>query len=183
MRTMRRHRAFSLVEVLIAVAIIALLAAAVIPSVAGQLRHGQASAISDEINNLSDAIVAYRTNVLKYPLTLDELSTQPTTASKDLCGNFMVNANINQWRGPYVTRVISGDFPVGDATVNNLLTHTGGAGNGTLQINIDFVDTVAMVDLEKQFDPTFDVNAGSIKWNRTGANVGILTYVMPTRGC
>jgi general secretion pathway protein G len=187
MLSFTRKPGFTLAEILVALAIIALLTAVIIPTVGGRLRQSQASAIADELTSLTTAINAYRQNVLKYPLKLDLLTNTPTTASQDICGTLMVAANINKWQGPYLARPITTDtdFPVGDATVNDLLVRnpSSGAGVGTLQIKMDVVDTVAAVALESQYDGNADFTSGSILWTRTNPGVGTLTYLMPIRGC
>jgi prepilin-type N-terminal cleavage/methylation domain-containing protein len=181
-------RGFSLAEILVALAIIALLTAVIIPTIGGRLRQSQASAIADELNNLTTAITAYRENVLKYPFKLDLLTNTPTTASQDICGVLMVNANINKWQGPYLARPITTDtdFPIGDATVNDQLVRNPSGvqtGVGTLQIKMVEVDTVAAVTLESQFDGNADFTTGSVLWTRTNPGVGTLTYLIPIRGC
>jgi prepilin-type N-terminal cleavage/methylation domain-containing protein len=181
-----RRRGFTLAEILIGVAIVAILAALLVPTVGGRLRQAQASAIGDELTNLTSAITAYRQNVLKYPMTLALLTTTPTTGHKDICGVNMVNANISRWQGPYLARSITEDFPVGDASVRDTLVRSPSGiqtGVGLLQIRIDDVDTVAAVALEAQYDGNADFTTGSIIWGRTNPYVGILTYSIPIRGC
>jgi prepilin-type N-terminal cleavage/methylation domain-containing protein len=183
-----RKRGFTLAEILVALAIIALLTAVVIPTIGGRLRQSQASAIADELTNLTTAISAYRENVLKYPYKLDLLTNTPVAGtSQDICGTLMVAANVNKWQGPYLARPIltNTDFPIGDATVNDQLVRTpvSGAGVGTLQINMDVVDTVAAVALEAQFDGNANFTTGSIVWTQTNPGVGTLTYSIPIRGC
>jgi len=185
----RRYRGFTLAEIVVAVAIVALMAAVIVPTVAGSLRQSQASAVADELTNLTTAINAYRQNVLKYPFKLDLLTNTPVAGtSQDICGVTMVALNVNKWQGPYLSRPIatSTDFPIGDATVEDQLARNPSGvqtGVGTLQIKIDAVDTVAAVSLEAQLDGNADFTAGSFIWNRTGPGVGQVTYSIPIRGC
>jgi len=189
MLTLKRKRGFTLAEILVALAIVALLTAVIIPTVGGSLRQSQASAIADELTNLTTAITAYRQNVLKYPNKLDLLTNTPVAGtSLDICGVAMLAANVSKWQGPYLARPITTgtDFPIGDATVNDQLVRNPPgvqAGVGTLQIKMDLVDTVAAVALEAQFDGNADFTTGSILWNRTNPGVGTLTYLIPIRGC
>jgi general secretion pathway protein G len=188
MLSVARKRGFTLAEILVAVAIIALLTAVILPTIGGRLRQSQASAIASELTNLTTAINAYRENVLKYPYKLDLLTNTPVAGtSADICGTLMVALNVNKWQGPYLARPIitNTDFPIGDATVNDQLVRTPalGAGVGTLAIKIDVVDTVAAVALEAQFDGNADFTTGSILWNRTNPGVGTLSYLIPIRGC
>jgi len=184
-----RRWAFTLFEILVALVIVALLTAVIIPTVGGRLRQSQATAIGDELTNLTTAINAYRQNVLKYPNKLDLLTNTPVAGtSLDICGSAMVATNVSKWQGPYLARPITTgtDFPVGDATVNDQLVRNPSGvqtGVGLLQIKIDVVDTVAAVALEAQFDGNADFTTGSILWTRTNPGVGTLTYSIPIRGC
>src|SRR5207248_3127340 len=124
MLTLGPRRGFTLAEILVALAIVALLMAVIIPTIGGRLRQSQASAIADELTNLTTALTAYRQNVLKYPNKLDLLTNTPVAGtSLDICGVAMVAANVNKWQGPYLARPITTgtDFPIGDATVNDQL--------------------------------------------------------------
>lgn len=189
MLSLVRKRGFTLAEILVALAIVALLTAVIVPAIGGNLHQSQASAIASELTNLTTAINAYRQNVLKYPNKLDLLTNTPVAGtSLDICGVAMVAANVNKWQGPYLARPITTgtDFPIGDATVNDQLVRNPSgvqAGVGTLQIKMDLVDTVAAVALEAQFDGNADFTTGSILWNRTNPGVGTLTYSIPIRGC
>ena|SRR5437667_3086313 len=185
---LRNSRAFTLAEILVALTIVALLTAVIVPTIGGKLRQSEATAIADERTNLTTAINAYRENVLKYPYKLDLLTNTPVAgSSQDICGTLMVATNVSKWQGPYLSRPIatSTDFPLGDATVNDQLVRTpvSGAGVGTLQIKIDVVDTVAAVALEAQYDGNADFTTGSIVWTRTNPGVGTLVYAIPIRGC
>ncbi|MEX2154823.1 MAG: prepilin-type N-terminal cleavage/methylation domain-containing protein [Gemmatimonadaceae bacterium] len=183
----RRGRgAFTLVEILIGLVIIAVMAAVLVPAVGGRLRQSQASAIGDQISNLTKAIAAYRTNVLRYPRNLDLLTNVPVAGvSQDICSNAMVAANVNLWRGPYMDRPISGDFPIGDATVVNLMARADPAATAVsnLILSINLVDTVAAVALEAQYDGNANFTTGAIRWTWTNPNVGTLQYYMPIRNC
>src|SRR5437867_897090 len=117
---LKSKHGFTLAEILVALVIIALLTAVIIPTVGGKLRQSQATAIADELTNLTTAINAYRQNVLRYPYKLDLLTNTPVAGvSQDICGTLMVATNVSKWQGPYLSRPIttSTDFPLGDATV------------------------------------------------------------------
>jgi prepilin-type N-terminal cleavage/methylation domain-containing protein len=178
----------SLVEILIVLVIVAAFAAVIYPSVATQLRRGQATALGNQLGNLRDAIANYRQNVGRYPNVLTLLTTQPVNGDDDSCGANLPTAGaagITQWRGPYLTQNVSGNFPVGDATMQNAIVRvpatTATTQVGVLQIQAINVDATVAADLEQQFDGNNNLAAGTIRW--IAASGGTLTFEIPIRGC
>ncbi|MEK7401681.1 MAG: prepilin-type N-terminal cleavage/methylation domain-containing protein [Gemmatimonadota bacterium] len=179
------RRGLTLVEVLIVLAILATLAAVLYPAVVGQLREGQATALANQLDNLRVAIANYRTNVVRYPRLLTQLTVQPGAGALDICGVVVPAANRALWRGPYLAQNILGNFPVGDATVQNTLVRVVTAAPvANLQIDAVSVDSTSAAYIERQFDGTpLNYATGSILWVSTGPAVGDLTYQIPIRGC
>ena len=176
------RRGMTLVEVLIALAILAIVAAMVIPTSAGQLRQGHAAALANQLTNLRQAIANYRENVGAYPIALTQLTTQPVPGEDDSCGANLSNAEINAWRGPYVNQNIVAALPVGNASISTALTRTTISGTtGDLQIEALGVDNDIAQVLEQQFDGNANLNAGNITW--TSASDGRLLLHIPIRGC
>ena len=178
-----RRRAFSLAEILVALALIAVVAAVVYPSVAGQLRSGQSAALGNQLDNLRQAITNYRQNVQRLPNNLAELSTAPLATDLDACGT-VLGANNALWRGPYINRIIVGNLPVGDAIILTALTRipaTGATTPGLLQITVAGVSQNNATDLEQEFDGNADFTGGTIQWTSLG--VDTLKFLIPIRGC
>lgn len=177
----------TLVEVLVGLVIIAILGAVVYPVVAGQLRKGQTTALGNQFDNYRSAIQNYRQNVQRYPSTLSQLTNALGVGVTDACGGGVPLANRNMWRGPYLTQNITGNTPVGDATVLNALTRdppdASGGPIGTLKIEAQNVDNSVAIDLEARFDGNNDLNAGTIIWIATTGALGTLTFQIPIRGC
>ena len=184
----RPHRtAFTLAEIMVMLAILAVLGAIIYPSVVGQLRTGQSTAIANQLDNLRLASGNYRQNVGRYPDLLLQLTVQPTAGALDACGTVLPAANIAAWRGPYLNQTIVGNIPVGDATVQNNITrnpvNTGGGQVGALLITVLTVDSVNAADVEQQFDGLpLNYGTGTILWVPAGTS-GTLTFQIPIRGC
>src|SRR3954462_1496130 len=106
MLTMKRRMGFTLAEVLVAVTIIAVLAAVLMPTVRGRLQEGYEDAIVSEFTNLSTAVNAYRQDVGHYPPELYYLTSVPTSPH-DFCGRTLMPDDSAKWRGPYVSRIIT----------------------------------------------------------------------------
>lgn len=83
-------RGFSLMEILVAVAIMALMAALVGPSIIRTFRGQSVKATESEIKVLKGAVNSYYLNNLKYPNTLEDLVEKPEGVSEA------------KWGGPYL---------------------------------------------------------------------------------
>lgn len=178
----RRRGGMTLIEVLIALALIGLLAAVVMPTVAGQLREGQSTALANQLVNLRDAISNYRQNVGAFPIALTQLTTQPANGEFDSCNVILSAAERAAWRGPYINQNIVGNMPVGDATVTTPLTRVTVAGQaGLLRIQATGVDNDVALSLEERFDGNNNLATGTILW--VAASNGTLTFQIPVRGC
>ncbi|MEN9481670.1 MAG: type secretion system protein [Pseudomonadota bacterium] len=94
----QRLQAFTLLELLVVVAIIGLLAGYVGPKYFGQLGKAETKAARAQIDGLEKALDQYRLDVGRYPSTeqgLNALMVQPSGASK--------------WIGPYLKKGIPPD--------------------------------------------------------------------------
>jgi general secretion pathway protein G len=98
----RRRNAFTLVEMLLVLVILATLAAIVIPKMAGRSQQAKVTAAQSQINSFELALDAFEVDNGYYPKTgaLDELVDQP--------------ANTPNWKGPYLKKGIPLD-PWGNA--------------------------------------------------------------------
>ena len=182
-----RGRAFTVLELLIGLAIIALLAAMLYPAVGAQFQKGQSTALANQLDNLRQAIANYRTNVQRFPNQLTQLTTQPVNGvDRDVCGTLLPASSVALWRGPYLTQVIQvGGIPSGNATIRNAITYVGGGLGqpGTLRILVDDVENETATDLEARFDGNNNLTTGTILWTLVSGTLGTLTFQIPIRSC
>jgi len=83
------RRAFTLVEILLVVVIIGILAALVIPRIAGSSERARVTAATTDINGgIKSALGAYEVDMGSYPKSLQDLITAPSDA--------------RNWHGPYL---------------------------------------------------------------------------------
>lgn len=171
----------TIVEVLIALAILAILAAVVIPTTAGQLRQGHATALANQVANLREAIGNYQENVGAYPISLVQLTNQPLNGETDSCGAALSGGERNSWRGPYINQNIVGNMPMGNAVVVATLTRVTIGGAVLLRIRAASVEPDIAADLEAQFDGNGNFATGTVLWSPAGDDT--LTFQIPVRGC
>ena len=192
---------FTTIEVLVALAIVAVLSAIVVPEIVGRIRESRQSALSQTFFGLSQGIAEYRKAVTRYPYQLILLTEAPVLldpAAKDACGNNLNASHINNWRGPYVSRQLLGTgIAMGDAHIQNQLRRITVGSSVFLLIDAAGIDTTIAVGLENEFDGT-SVNpttTGTIRYQTTalpapstvttaapGGMVN-LSYSIPISGC
>ncbi len=195
------RRAFTLAEVLIAIAIMAIAGAVVIPALMTKIRTASTAALSQTLFALSQGVFQYRRAVTVYPPSLTYLATPPQTNTVDACGTTQIGNNANSWRGPYITREIpSGGVQIGDALIENALRRATSGSSTYLLIDVAGVELKVATDLESQFDTgVADPNSGAIRWttgaisytagsivsNIPAAPAGTvnLSFAMPISGC
>lgn len=95
------RRAFTLIELIVVIAIIATLAAVVAPAIFQNVGDAKTSAAKSQVEMLGLALNAYRLDNDRFPTSdqgLEALRTMP--AAGDIPRN---------WRGPYLTRIVPTD--------------------------------------------------------------------------
>jgi general secretion pathway protein G len=91
-----RHRhAFTLVEMLLVLVILAVLAAVVIPKFSGRSQQAKETAAKTQIKSIELALDAFEVDTGAYPQNLDALVNQPS--------------NAQNWRGPYLKQGVPAD--------------------------------------------------------------------------
>ena len=93
----RGDRGFTLVELLVVLAIIALLAALVGPRLFPKLGKGKQAAAKAQIELLGQALDQYRLDVGNYPTTQEGLRA------------LMANPGVEGWDGPYLKKELPND--------------------------------------------------------------------------
>jgi len=90
-----KQQGFSLMELLIVMAIIGMLAGIVGPKLWNQFAGSQQKVAKTQIGNLETALGSYRLDMFKFPSSLDDLVKNSTNSSK--------------WQGPYLTKGLPKD--------------------------------------------------------------------------
>lgn len=184
----RKRSGFTAVEIVVALAIVAVLSALVVPQIVGRIRESRRSALSQTLFGLTQGIAEYKKAVTRYPFQLSLLTTPPVAGTdKDACGNVLLSTNTNNWRGPYVSRqlLITG-ISMGDGNISDTLQRIAGPPTYLL-MNVRNVDTEIAELLEAELDapPPAVPNpaTGTIRYTTPVGGQVILSYSIPISGC
>jgi prepilin-type N-terminal cleavage/methylation domain-containing protein len=98
---------FTLAEILVALALIALLAAVLLPTVAGQILKGDAARVQQDLEAVRAGIDQFLADVHRYPGKYSDLSTKITTTTSthtDINAAGYPAGLVSKWAGPYITK-------------------------------------------------------------------------------
>jgi prepilin-type N-terminal cleavage/methylation domain-containing protein len=182
----RKRHGFTLAEVLVAFALVAILAAVLVPTVRGRMQDSYENALIAEFDNIASAVTAYRQDVGHYPPDIDYLFQMRTSSPTDRCGVALsANAKAN-WRGPYITRAVLSTalayvFAQKDTVWDSLFVAGSPVG---IYIKVNGPDTVTAHNVDVKIDGVANATTGALQWstNTAGANTdAIIQYIIPTR--
>src|SRR5438270_13212752 len=106
LKAISRKRAFTLVELLIVVIIIAVLAAIAIPKFSNSSLRSKESALRAELKILRDAVELFKNDTTCSPGAIADLAS--TTLPTDQCYNSagaLISIPTGSWKGPYVSSI------------------------------------------------------------------------------
>jgi len=107
-----RRRGFTLAEVLVTVAIVAIVAAVVVPAVTQQVTKADVPAFNSSVNGLRTAITSFVSDVRRIPGQVDHLQSLIATTDYEISTDGdgtngvplaprYTASNVARWRGPY----------------------------------------------------------------------------------
>jgi general secretion pathway protein G len=103
----RRHKGFTLIEMLIVIVVIAILALIVIPRLLGAGRKAKEATLKGDLHQLRNAIQQFEADCGDYPAALADLQTAPAAGS---AGGNGISLDVQGWQGPYL-RTPDGGMP------------------------------------------------------------------------
>jgi prepilin-type N-terminal cleavage/methylation domain-containing protein len=167
-RTKLKLIGFTLAEILVALALIALLAAVLLPTVAGQILKGDASRVAEDLNAVRSGIEQFLADVHRYPGKYSQLSTTIKTGTHaDINGATIATGLASKWNGPYVSKdTTNSTVPTGfGGTITNTFSKTANT-NGVdyVTVSITGIDSLDFLRLDTQVDGTANPVAGLLRW-------------------
>ena len=184
---LRCRGAFTLVEVIVAVAVVTILAAAILPGLVRSLEVARVDRAQELFETFADGIDDFRADVPRYPSRLSQLVTEISSADDNSCGANFSNGHANQWDGPYVRRVITTTgVAIGIGTAEDLLVRVPPtASSALLMISVENVKLEDALELNERYDVDGGSGtAGTIRWTTPDAQgLTNLFFAMPVNGC
>lgn len=187
-----RRAGFTLPEVLVTVAIVAILAAVVVPTVTNQIGKGDDANIQSNVASLRTGITAYVSDVRRFPSRLQHLLVQPLDTAKDITGGDYGALPVSRWRGPYQTGSLKpynatpqDSVLVGHAYLIDAFTDTNfPAGTGHVGVSLGGVGSDATAaKIDSLIDGATGPTLGTLRWTSTAGvpNGGRLTMLLMGR--
>lgn len=161
----RRRIGFTLAEVLVTIAIIAIMAAVLLPAVNSQLSKGDTSRIASDLTNLQSGIQAFVSDIRRYPSTTTQLLNALT--GSDINGDTYPSSTISAWKGPYVSRDVLANTG-GRASISSTFATISQSSTNFLSFSISPITTKQFEALEAVFDEGTTAT--------TSSTVGIVRY-------
>ena len=188
-RARRGRRGFTLVEVIVALAVILILAAVAIPQVNGFLDQKRVETGAAQLAQLRDALykpgstnTAFRQTVGANASLLTQLTIALINGDDDSCGANYSGGERGNWPngGPFLNYYVDATGGVATAIgqFQNALIRTPAAGGvGTLRMT-SFPNVVRLEDaqnLDLLVDVTAGFNAGTVQWSPQAGTNGMVT--------
>jgi prepilin-type N-terminal cleavage/methylation domain-containing protein len=191
-RSPEKTRGFTLPEVLVTITLIAALAAVVAPAIAGQLKKGDPSRISQDVTAIRSGVEQFLSDVRRYPGAIQQVTAPIATTQSGLATTMQGNygtAEVSRWRGPYLTKDSIGVVTTGFGwvfkpgfEVDTLLpTGTASAAAGqrymVLKVPMTVNDSLSALQIDSHVDDG-NLNTGTVRY-RKGAIDTLKFLILP----
>lgn len=169
-RTTPRRLGFTLAEVLVTLAIIAVMAAVLLPALNSQLSKGDTGRLASDLTNIQTAAQAFVSDVHRFPATTTQLTTAITSGSADLLTNTIPGTLTAKWKGPYLAKDAVANT-AGGVISPTFTSVTGGNAINYLTVSVTGVSVQDFANIENILDEgtasTTSAAAGNIRYTGT----------------
>lgn len=162
------RRGFSLGELLVGMAIIAVLAAVILPAVAGQVTKSDATRTIQDLSSLRTGVEQFQADVRRYPKKLSHL-TRAITGQSDINGtNYPANL-IARWKGPYLSRDTTGALGglvtgYGAVMMDSLVKITYQPGVDYVTVRVSGITQTDFERMDAEIDGAISATNGVLRW-------------------
>jgi prepilin-type N-terminal cleavage/methylation domain-containing protein len=183
MSTSRNRRSgFTLPEVLVTVAIVAVLAAVVVPAVTQQLAKADGPSLGASLGSLRTAVTAFVTDVKKFPRRISQLAILPVATDSALGAVTIGAKGASAWKGPYVSfSMASGDSINLGMNLKALdsLTSTTSSPANMIQMDLSgSTSNAEMLRVDSLIDGATGLANGNLRWTNTAGVASALKYYL-----
>jgi type II secretory pathway pseudopilin PulG len=176
-------------EIVVAIAVLLVLAAAIAPSLIGGLDRGRASGAVETLQDLTDAMSEMRRDNQDWPGRLSHMTRPITSSDLNVCSNTYSPGKVGNWDGPYFDRVVpSTGLPIEIGVIKDDIYRSAVSGNDAyLTLEISAVSEGDALEVNRIVDNDGDVSGrttGTVQWSAvTSEGLVTMYYYRPIRGC
>lgn len=176
-----RRGGFTLPEVLVTIAIVATLAAVLLPALNNQLSKGDAGRLTSDLVAVQTAVGAFTSDVRRYPRILTDLKTRPSSTSDDILNNDYTASLVAKWRGPYLSKDLSSsDLPTGyGATILGTFTSSTYNGIQYVTISVSPITEAEFNNIDQIIDEAVSSSGGQLTFVGTSVSGTASFYAIP----
>jgi prepilin-type N-terminal cleavage/methylation domain-containing protein len=171
----KSHRGFTLAEVLVTLAIIAIMAAVLLPALNQQIAKGDTGRLASDLTNIQTAAQAFLSDVHRYPSTLAQLTTAVT--GNDINQAAIPAALQLKWKGPYISRDVVSNTGGGGTIASSFSIVTSNS-IPYLTVTVSPIASADFSNIEQVLDEgttsSTSSTAGNIRWTSTGSTLTFL---------
>jgi prepilin-type N-terminal cleavage/methylation domain-containing protein len=177
-----RPAGFTLAEVLVTLALMALLAAVLLPTVAGQILKGDAGRVVSDLQAVRGGQEQFLADIHRYPGKYSDLSKVIAVTNTDILGNAYNAGMVSKWKGPYVTKdTVNASVPTGfgGAITNVFMQVTNTNAVPYLTVVITGINGPDFDKIDEQIDGVVNRTGGLLRWVSAGGVDSTKFLAMP----
>ena len=184
-----RRSGFTLPEVLVTVAIVAVLAAMVVPAVTQQIGKGDDSNLTAGVQSVRTAVTSFVADTRKFPGNMEDLFVRPADTDNDAFGSDYGAQAVSRWNGPYHVGTFSaGATELGFARVRDSIRAITAANAAypdlelnTLTLFLTIASEARRVHADSLLDKGNGAGTGDVQWTAPATDTAVVVRLLPAR--